>query len=196
MNTATKPALALGARRLVVIGLNGTEPDRAELADDSRPDAIAGAAHVVQGLLADPLAADIRTLASTNELLPEDARDAATGKERVPYIFVAPRSRDAIGEVARRVYHDHYAGALRLLRGDDLAVLGSVLSADSGDMHGELFSYLCFAPELADELIRCGQADARAWLEQEHDDGPWRTGPLPDEPPAPRTEARRRVTAG
>jgi hypothetical protein len=57
-------------------------------------------------------------------------------------------------------------------------------------MHGELFSYLCFAKELAEELIRFGRADARRWLSRRHEDGPWRVGPLPDEPHAPRADAQ------
>jgi NTE family protein len=184
MNTPTKPAIALGAERIVIIGLNGTEPDAAESGDDEQPDAFAGAAHVVQGLLADPLAADVRTLAATNELL----RDGAGEKPR-PYIFVAPRRRDSIGERARAVYREHYARPTLLLPGRDLTLLGRLLGADRSDMHGELFSYLCFAPELADELIRCGRADAEQWLARTHDDGPWRLGRLPDEPAAPRVEA-------
>jgi NTE family protein len=190
MNTATKPALALGARRLVVIGLNGTDPDPAEEHDDERPDALSGAAHLVQGLLADPLAADIRTLASTNELLLAGAGEVDTTKSPVPYIFVAPRRRDAIGELAREVYQDHFTGPKSLVSGRDLALLGRLLSADRSDMHGELFSYLCFAKQLAEELTACGRADARTWLDGQHDDGPWRLRPLPDEPPAPRVTAQ------
>jgi NTE family protein len=189
MNTATKPALALGARRLVVIGLNGTDPNPVELHDDARPDALSGAAHLVQGLLADPLAADIRTLASTNELLLAGAGEIDTTKSPVPYVFVAPRRRDALGELAREVYREHFTGPKTLISGRDLALLGRLLCADRSDMHGELFSYLCFAKELADELIARGQSDARTWLDGEHDDGPWRLRALPDEPPAPRVAA-------
>ena len=106
-----------------------------------------------------------------------------------PYIFVAPRRRDAIGELARDVYSEHFARSTLLLPGRDLTLLGRLLGADRSDIHGELFSYLCFARELADELIRCGRADAEKWLAREHDDGPWRLGRMPDEPAAPRIAA-------
>ena len=190
MNTATKPAIALGAARVIVIGLNGTQPDEPDSdREEGQPDAFEGAAHLVQGLLADPLAADIRSLASTNELLRDDHGDHAGHKTPKPYIFVAPRRRDAIGKLARRVYLEHFAGTTLLLPGHDLTLLGRLVGAGRSDMHGELFSYLCFARELADELIRCGRADAEKWLAREHDDGPWRLGRLPDEPPAPRIAA-------
>jgi hypothetical protein len=140
----------------------------------------------VQGLLADPLAADVRTLASTNELLLAGGAGPEDAKSPKPYIFVAPERRDAIGEVARRVYHSHFAGAGALLRRRDLALLGRLVDAGSSDMHGELFSYLCFAPELATALIAHGRADAERWLAEDHDDGPWRLGRLPNERPAPR----------
>jgi NTE family protein len=186
MNTPTKPAISLGAGRLVIIGLNGTEPDRTEPEPgESRPDAFEGAAHLVQGLLADPLAADVRTLATTNELV-LGSPDPTGRKTPKPYIFVAPQRRDAIGELARAVYLEHFDRTALLLRGRDLAILGRLLGAGRSDMHGELFSYLCFARELASELIRCGRRDAEAWLAHEHDDGPWRLGRLPHEHPAPR----------
>jgi NTE family protein len=190
MNAATKPAIALGAGRIVIVGLNGTEPDEAEPdRDGERPDVFDGAAHIVQGLLADPLAADVRTLAATNELLGDGHQDPEGRKTPKPYIFVAPRRRDAIGELARAVYREHFARPTLLLPGRDLTLLGRLLGADRSDMNGELFSYLCFGRELADELIRCGRADAEKWLAREHDDGPWRLGRLPDEPPAPRIAA-------
>jgi NTE family protein len=195
MNTATKPAISLGAARVVIIGLNGTQPDEKDAdRDDGQPDAFEGAAHLVQGLLADPLAGDVRTLASTNELLRLGHGDPADHKTPKPYIFVAPRRRDAIGELARAVYREHFARATLLVPGRDLTLLGRLLGAGRSDIHGELFSYLCFARELAVELIRCGRADAEEWLAREHDDGPWRLRRLPDEPPAPRIDAHQHPT--
>jgi NTE family protein len=196
MNTATKPAISLGAGRVIIVGLNGTDPDERDADDHGRhPDAFEGLAHLVQGLLADPLAGDVRTLASTNELLREGHRDPAGHKTPTPYIFVAPRRRDAIGELARAVYREHFARATLLLRRRDLTLLGRLLGAGRTDMHGELFSYLCFARELAVELIQHGRADAEDWLAREHDDWPWRLGRLPDEPPAPRIDAAKAPTA-
>ena len=51
-------------------------------------------------------------------------------------------------------------------------------------MHGELLSYLFFAGEFADELIRLGQADAQRWID-EHPADLWQLDPLPAWNPAP-----------
>jgi hypothetical protein len=51
-------------------------------------------------------------------------------------------------------------------------------------MHGELLSYVFFAGEFAEELIRLGQADACRWID-EHPTNLWQLDPLPDWSPAP-----------
>jgi hypothetical protein len=59
-------------------------------------------------------------------------------------------------------------------RSPQLAFLGRLSDA----IHGELLSYLFFAPEFAHALMERGAADAQAWLDEPHDDGLWDTGPL------------------
>ena len=50
MNTATKPAISLGAGRIIIVGPVGTEPDHRDADEpDRRPDAFEGIAHLVQG---------------------------------------------------------------------------------------------------------------------------------------------------
>ena len=88
----------------------------------------------------------------------------------VPYIFIAPEDPSAIGEIARRVYREHYrrpwnAGAR------DLWLLGKILDGGADAMHGELLSYVFFAGEFAEKLIQLGQADAQRWID-EHPGGP------------------------
>ena len=63
-------------------------------------------------------------------------------------------------------------------RSPQLAFLGRLIDADADPLHGELMSYLFFAPEFARALIERGRADAEAWLAEPHDDGLWDTGPL------------------
>jgi NTE family protein len=177
LNTPIKPALALGARRIVVVALNAiAAPPPAQLAGEQRPDALEGAAQLIQAVLVDPLAHDVATLASINALLGTRA-GPTPGKQRIPYIFVAPQERDAIGHLAQRVFDEHYAHLADALCARDLAFLGRAVAGGSDPLHGELLSYLFFAPELARELIDLGRTDARRWLAAEHDDGPWQTGP-------------------
>jgi len=177
LNTPTKPALRLGARRVIVIGLNSSAAAPARLASEHKPDALEGSGQLLQAVLADPLAADIRNLAGVNSLL-ANTPDHQHKRQRVPYIFIAPRGHDALGRLAARVFHRYYAGAREPLPPLDLATRGRLRPGGSSAGHGELLSYLFFAPEFSAALIRRGRADARQWLAAPHERGPWETGPL------------------
>ncbi len=172
LNAPIKPALSMGARRVIVIGLNSIAPSGDDaLAGPERPDVVAGASQVIDALLADPLVEDIQTLTTINELV-------GKGRRRIPYIFVAPPGRDTIGQIARDVFRRHYGGLHQAHRSPQVAFLGRLLDANADALHGELLSYLFFAPEFARALIERGRADAEAWLAEPHDDGLWDTGPL------------------
>jgi NTE family protein len=189
LNAPLKPALALGAERVIVIGLNSSvAPAQAS----ARPDAIDGVAQLLQVVLADELANDVATLAAMNETLPPAGSITAEhagrgGRRRIPYIFVAPSDRLAIGRLARDVYKRHYAGIGGLVRHTDLALLGRGVNAERSAVHGELLSYLFLAREFIDELIALGRRDAERWLDAQHDAGLWQVGrlPAPTMDPAP-----------
>ncbi len=129
-------------------------------------------------MLVDPLAHDVATLASVNALVGAAPQDELAGRRQVPYVFVAPCERDAIGRLAQRVFKERYGDLADTLRARDLAFLGRAVAGGSDPAHGELLSYLFFAPAFARELIALGRADAERWLAAAHDDGPWRVGPL------------------
>jgi len=78
------------------------------------------------------------------------------------------------------VYERSYGNARDLI-GDrrDLYLLGRLVGADRNTTRAELFSYLFFAHEFARELLDLGEADAKQWLAESHQDGPWQVGPLP-----------------
>lgn len=180
LNTPLKPALSLGAQRMIVIGLNSS---LTPVQRPSRPDALDGIAQLLQATLADQLAEDIATLATINETLtptaPSATREDGTGPRRIPYIFIAPSNRLQIGRLARKIYNDHYATASALLRHTDPALLGRIVNAQRSAIHGELLSYLFLAPEFIDSLIALGRHDAEHWLTATHDTGLWQTGRLP-----------------
>ena len=183
LNTPIKPALALGAERVVVVALNAIGKPAAAgqpepLAGAHRPDALEGAGQLLQAVLVDPLANDVATLASVNALVGASAGDTVAGKRQVPYIYVAPQERDAIGRLAQEVFKRHYGDLADTLRARDLAFLGRAVAGGSDPAHGELLSYLFFAPAFAGELIALGREDAERWLAQPHEDGPWQLGPL------------------
>lgn len=181
LNAPLEPALALGAERVIVVGLNSSLT-----ADDApvpeRPDLFDGAASLL-GVLADQLTSDVATLTSINEAAAGDGNgepSGAPGRKVIPYIFVVPRDRLTIGRIALEVYKRRYGKLRALLRTPNVALLGRILDAARNPMHGELFSYLFFAPEFMDELIELGREDAERWLAAEHEDWPWRHGPPPE----------------
>lgn len=185
LNTPIKPALELGARRVIVIALNSLRP-RLPIPDESRPDALDGATQLIQAVLVDPLVSDVHTLATINGILgaqsPEAERrqEQRTGRHRVPYMLIAPEDPDEIALAAIEVYRRHYSGAVDLLRSPNVAGLGRLVSATTSVDHGELLSYLFFAKEFAERLIELGQRDANRWLDDPgHDAGKWQLGPLP-----------------
>ena len=175
LNAPIKPALSFGAERVIVVGLNSIAPATDRIAGPDRPDLFSGAAHVIDALLADPLVEDMQTLTTINQLVGE----RRTSKYRkIPYIFIAPPERDTIGWIARDVFRRHYGGLLHAHRSPQLAFLGRLVDAGADPLHGELLSYLFFAPEFADALIERGRKDAEGWLAEPHDQGLWDTGPL------------------
>jgi NTE family protein len=94
-------------------------------------------------------------------------------------MLIAPATRNAIGECASKIYGEHYSGVAGAARSRDVALLGHALDAGLNAVRGELFSYLFFAPEFAQELLALGRADAKRWLSRKHDDGPWRLRSMP-----------------
>jgi NTE family protein len=201
LNAPLAPALALGADRVVAIGLNSSVT-RAR--PSARPDAIDGVAQLLQVVLADQLADNVATLAAVNETLPagssagrEDAGRRRRG--RIPYIFIAPGDRLEIGRLARGIYKRHYAGIGSLVRDTNLALFGRIVNAERSAIHGELLSYLFLAREFIDELIALGRRDAERWLDTQHDAGLWQIGRLPasttDTAPAQGRPRKRRPRA-
>ena len=189
LNTPIKPALDLGAERLVVIGTEAiTEPPvEPGLHDGEPPDFGDGALHALHGTLVDPLNEDMRMLGNVNEFFANDRKTSATTRYRqargkppyrlVPYIFVAPNRRGVIGDIAAEVFRRRYGG-LKGLRSPDFPLLNRLLGGD-GPAHGELLSYLLFDAEFIEALIDLGRADAARWLEAPPGpDDPWQLDPL------------------
>ena len=177
LNAPLAPALALGAGRVVVIGLNSAvTPVGREL----RPDALDGLAQLVQVALSDQLADDVATLATVNESLPARApAGKRQGRRRVPYIFIAPGDRLEIGRLARSVYARHYAGLDSLLRGSERRPAGTGPERPARRRpRGAAQLPVPGAREFLEELIALGRRDAERWLEARHDAGLWQVGRL------------------
>lgn len=175
LNTPIKPALKLGADRVIVLGLNSVAPAPKS---PQRPDLFDGATQIVQGLLVDPATHDVQTLATMNAVLIDGGQGPSDQRTVVPYMFISPSTPNAIGEIARDLYRERYAGVRGLWRSRDLSLLGRFVGASQSTTRGELFSYLFFAGDFAAKLIELGQNDARRWIDTPHDDGPWQLRPI------------------
>jgi NTE family protein len=176
LNTPIKPAIEFGAARVIVVALGSLAPGPAGLAGEARPDALVGAGQILSGLLEDQLKADLETLVTINGLT-RATRILPGRKRRVPYIVIAPRTRDTIARCALDVLREHYRAPVQALRSPDIALLTRLVAGDVDIQHAELLSFLLFAPEFTRALIRIGQAEARRWIRQPHDfDDLWQLG--------------------
>jgi NTE family protein len=175
LNTPIRPALDLGAERLVIVALQS--PGRSGVAGGAeRPQVLDGVAQLLQGVLVDPLANDVQTLATINRAVGAGGQGPF---KSIPYILVSPDEPDEIGELAERVYRRRYAGLRNLRRSfQSVGRLGRILDVGESPLRGELLSYFLFDPEFAKDLIELGRRDARRWIEGHHDDGLWQVGPV------------------
>ncbi len=186
LNTPVKPALDLGAQRLVIIATSALDSAEEGFADSDcqPPDFGDGALQLLQGTLVDPLIDDLRRLGMVNMFLDEGGSQPmrrfrlAHGRRpycQVPFLFVAPGHPHAIGELASAVFDERFAG-VRGLRSPDMRFLNRLIGGDS-PTHGELLSYLFFDAEFMRELVAMGQADARRIVDGSNGELPWRLEP-------------------
>lgn len=175
LNSPIKPALNLGADRVIIVGL---EPFAAAAGRPPSPRSpgigdIAG--NVLDGLLVDQVAHDLRRLAAINSFFVEGATTGTLRSPRayriarghapyrpISYALVSPRRRGEIGRLAEEVYERRYGG-LRGLRDVDLVLISRALGGGSPS-RGELLSFLLFDPVFVAALIEMGRRDANRWL--------------------------------
>ncbi len=189
LNTPIKPAIDLGAERVVVIGTGSVSPvpKHEGRHDTPPPDFGVSALHLLEGALGDPLVEDLRKLGDINTFSANGSSTPTAGRHRqsrgrpgyrpIPYIFVGPSHPRAIAELAMDCFNSRYGG-LKALRSLDLTALSRLLGRNS-PTHGELLSYLFFDPEFINGLVEMGRRDARAWLDAPPGPGePWQLEPL------------------
>ena len=174
LNTPIKPVIDLGAERLIVIALDSVgAPDGGSDAEPTFGDA---ALHLLDGTLVDPLVEDARMLGTVNRLV-----QAGDGEYRpIPYIFIAPERRGAIGRIATEVLQ-RSAGPLGWLRSPETKALVRVLGG-AGPSQGALLSLLLFEPTFIERLIDLGRADAQRWLDAAPAGDPWHLDTLATRP--------------
>jgi NTE family protein len=188
LNAPLKPAISLGADRLVVAA---TDPvDYLPVLPGPRP---AGPAPIVQdeaaeighSLLADRMVEDIRTLRKVNALAngkmsPSNRRQYTV----IPYIFAGPTAGQAgqLGQVAASVLESE-GSVLKAITHLDLWLFTRLVGPVKS--RGDIMSYLLFEPAFAQAAIQLGQQDAQRYLDgmgwpPPNGNGPvdiWRTTP-------------------
>jgi NTE family protein len=175
LNSPVKPAVALGADRVIIVGFDPVaSQDAPPRSRGGRPHLADIAGNVLDGLLVDPVAADVHRLATINAFFVEGVsgpQDAARTYRRVrgrppyrriAYALVAPERRGELGRIAQRVFGERYGG-LRGLRSPDFALMSRLLGSRAAS-RGELLSFLFFDSAFIAELMAAGRRDAERWL--------------------------------
>jgi NTE family protein len=182
LNTPLKPALDLGAQRLVVIGFEPLAVTRRASARGRAPQLADVAANLLDRLMLDQVNADLHRLAAINLFFtasasgdPQHTRAAeayrqARGRRpyrRIQYAIVTPSSRRTLGLLAERILAERRS-ALRELR--ELTSLDSLLLrrllGTAGASRGELLSFVLFDERYISALFDAGRRDARRWLKR------------------------------
>ncbi|POX37754.1 hypothetical protein C3486_26715 [Streptomyces sp. Ru73] len=180
LNAPIKPAIALGARRVVIIA---TSPlrylPRAHRKAAPPPSVLDVSAQVMSGVLADRMIEDTRTLGKVDELLKSGGKatsPAGRAYEIVEYLYGSPQRGQSgqLGECAAYVLDTYFRGTQRLTN-LDLTVLAFLLGP--GHSRGELLSYLLFEPEFLDAAMELGRRDAQLLLDEAGNDATklWRS---------------------
>lgn len=177
MNAPLKPAVALGAKELIVIATHPltASTQNATRSTDSAPDLYASAADLLHATLVDRMVEDVRTLGKINALLHSDATGLRPGKRAfrpIPYLFAGPTNRDQLGQLAENIYHTKFRGKRAWRNEPDFPLLSRLIGGDK-ETHGELLSYLFFDPDFIDAAIAMGRQDAQRLLSQTSDGLPW-----------------------
>jgi NTE family protein len=180
LNAPLKPALELGADRLVVVATHPSEAVEGDALapDDLQPQVDDQLVNVLEAVLVDRMVEDLSTLRNINAALRQSSPSAppATGDRggegarsgsgesgrfrEIPHVFVGPRRRDTLGELADRVFSGF--GPLRRLHPEvaDLAILRRLLASGEGPRAGDPLSYLFFHPAFAEAAFALGAEDA------------------------------------
>ena len=175
---AAAPALALGATRVIVIGLNSSvTPAGREL----RPGRAGRARAADPGRARRPARRRRRHARNRQREL---ARALVTERRRQAHSPARPlhlrRARDRleIGRLAREVYRTHYAG-LAVSRATATSLCSDSLSTPGAAPSTASCSAICFSRgSSSSELIALGRRDAERWLDARHDNGLWQVGRL------------------
>jgi NTE family protein len=175
LNAPIKPALALGADRVVVVA---TTPDpagpRASAIAPGEPDIFDAGAVLMHSALVDRMADDVRALRRVNSLLANGDGLAPKGYHTVPNLYLGPPEPGIIGQTANDVFSHRYAGVHRPF--SNLRLLGGLMGGTRAS-HSELLSFVFFDREFHEALIELGRTHAANALGPSGSKLPWHLPP-------------------
>jgi NTE family protein len=158
--TPLSPAVNLGAKRMLIIGVRDEEKDPPPGPDDAIPRPSFGriAGYMLDALLMDGLSSDLERLARLNQIVNDQPNRKVTGDfedlRAIDAMIILP-SQD-IREIALRYIHEMPRSVRILMRG-----LGALNYGGR-----QLVSYLLFESGYTRELIHLGYTDAMQRREQ------------------------------
>lgn len=168
LNAPLKPAISLGATRLVVVATDPLDylpvlpgpqpPGSAPIVQDE-------AAEIGHGLLADRMIEDIRTLVKVNALANGTRSPGNRQYTVIPYIFAGPGPGQVgqLGQIAATVLDTNYSNFLDAITRPDLWLFTRLIGPVKS--RGDILSYLFFEPEFEKAAIQLGQQDAQRYLD-------------------------------
>ncbi|HEY2080280.1 MAG TPA: patatin-like phospholipase family protein [Streptosporangiaceae bacterium] len=167
LNAPLKPAISLGAQRLVVVATDPLDylpvlpgPQPAGPAPNIQDEA----AQIGHGLMADRMVEDIRTLMKVNVLANGNVSPSSRQYKQIPYIFAGPTAGQVgqLGQVAAAVLDDE-CSVLNTAMHFDLWLFTRLIGPVKS--RGDIMSYLLFEPAFAQAAIQLGQQDAQRYLD-------------------------------
>jgi NTE family protein len=164
LNTPLKPALDLGADRVMVIG--GTPlTDIRTMAADQPPDILDGAGQLLHAVSAGTLRDDLRSLERTNRQV-----GGAGGGRTVEYCSVCPQA-DELSQICASIWGSQWYRWPAHLFGYRL--LGPLTR--QYQRPGQVLSYLCFDRRYLIKALELGRRDGEAVLAGAGGVIPWRS---------------------
>ncbi len=151
------PAIHLGAKRILVIGVEQPKDSAYESPPLTPPSTATIAGHLLDSIFADTMHSDLERLQrinSTLKLIPEKKRNRSKNLQHIDSFVINP-SRD-LNAIAASFYQDLPLSVRILLRS-----VGITNAADSS-----IVSYLLFEKNFCSELIKLGFSDALAQEKQ------------------------------
>jgi len=173
LNAPLAPAVALGATHVVAVA---THPESYPAAPPVRPqqrppDVVDSIVSVLGSLLADRMIEDLHTLDKLN------ANANGSPARLIPRLFVGPKTRHEVGELAAKVYGERYQGRHVVNEFDFRALHALVGTREKGN--GDLLSYVFFDKAFHEAAIQLGIHYAR---NKTSGAAPWQPSPAVAQP--------------